>query len=156
MKKNIPVTPSQFVNVLVVSLPETDPATGQVTYKTSFMPEALQILLPDTIINYQLIDPTPTGVVFSDVKISPVNDQMSTPSIGRSGKVVTFSDANTKKITFNVSLQFSDADGKLFLVDPEVKNDPSVNPTRDIEFPAVISRASLMPEVKNDPSVTPV
>lgn len=128
MSQKSPVTPAQFINILVTAIPSVDPISKEITYKTTFMPEAIEVMLPDTIINYQLIDPTPAGVKFSEVTIAPASDQLSQPIIGQSGRILTLSDANTLPLTFNLSLGFKDNDGVKFIVDPEIKNDPRVNP----------------------------
>lgn len=122
-KKNI--TPTSFMNVFVTAIPELDPSTGKTTYKTTFTPEALEVRLPDTVINYQLISPTPDDVKIKKLTIKPDStDQFSNPSISTSGKMATLSDANTIKETFNLTLYFSDKDNVEFFVDPEVTNDP--------------------------------
>lgn len=115
-------TPTQFINVLVTAVPDRD--AGQSTYKTTFRPEVVTVFQPDTVINYQLVDPTPPGVRFASVEITPDSSQMSAPSISRSGKLVTFSDANTKRESLAVTLHFTDHDGVRFAVDPDIKNDP--------------------------------
>ena len=126
---NIPQT--AFLNVQVTAVPEVDPVTKKVKYNTLFNPDSLTITQFDTVINYQLIAPTPTGVTIKKVTFKPENsEQFSEPSISESGKLVTFSDANTKKETFNLTLHFADNDGVEFLVDPEITNEPPVPPMK--------------------------
>ncbi|GAB2843652.1 hypothetical protein GCM10027277_09020 [Pseudoduganella ginsengisoli] len=123
------VPPTSFKNVQVTAIPEIDSVTKKVKYKTSFDPDSLTITEFDTVINYQLISPTPADVTIKKVTFKPVtSNQFSEPSIGDSGKIVTFSDANTAKETFNLTLHFADSDGVEFLVDPEVTNEPPVPP----------------------------
>lgn len=148
MSKKEEVTPTQFINVFVISIPTVDPSSEKVTYKTTFIPEAIRVILPDTVINYQLISPTPVGVVFDSVEISPANDQMSAATISQSGKLVTFSDANTAKATYNITLQFRDTDGIKFKVDPVIGNDPSLNPTAE-----PMTNSTAEPAIGNDPSL---
>jgi hypothetical protein len=115
-------TPTQFINVLVTAIPDRDAAGA--TYKTTFVPEVVTVFQPDTVINYQLVEPTPESVRFASVEIAPDSTQISEPSISRSGKLVTFSDANTKRESLAVTLHFSDRHGARFAVDPDIKNDP--------------------------------
>lgn len=136
---------TQFINVLVTAIPEVD-AQGTVTYKTRFMPEAVTIYLPDTVINYQLIDPTPAGVRFAGASVSPDNEQLSSPAISPSGKLITFSDANTLAETLNLTLRFVDKDLVEFAVDPEIKNDPQPIPPL-----AMATAGDLDPEEPNNP-----
>jgi hypothetical protein len=115
----------QFINIQVIAIPEIDPATKSTKYQTQFIPPFITVTEPDTVINYQLVDPTPTGVGFSGFSVNPDNaHQLSKPSISESKKMVTFSDANTEKITLNITLFFKDSDGIEFNVDPEVVNEP--------------------------------
>lgn len=122
------VTPTTFLNVQVTAIPQIDPITGKTTYQTTFSPEVLAVTQPDTVINYQLIAPTPAGVEFKNVNIKQHVDQLSTPSISLSGKLVTFSDANTSKETISLTFYFSDKDGVKFDVDPDLENIPDPNP----------------------------
>jgi len=125
MSKKNPITPASFANVLVTAMPRIDPGSGKVVYDTTFSPEVLEVRQADTIVNYQLVSPTPEGVCFDYAEVGPIgSDQLSTATIGLSGKVLTFSNANTKKVTLNISLYFRDADGMKFMVDPEIENEP--------------------------------
>ncbi len=136
--------PTAFLNVQVTALPETDPASGKTRYRTRFNPERLVVTEHDTVINYQLVAPTPAGVRFRSVTVKPGReDQLSDPSISESGKLVTFSDANTRTADFHLTLHFTDRDGIEFLVDPEGANEP----------PPDLQPMSLMsdPEVGNEP-----
>lgn len=134
-----------FLNVQVTAIPRLD--AGKVRYDTTFNPPSLTVRDQDTVINYQLIDPTPAGVKFTKMTVKPdQNDQFSAPTISESGKLVTFSDANTEKASFNITLHFKDNDQNVFLIDPEVNNDP----TRGADTPMVM--AYLDPETNNDPT----
>ncbi|WEF34141.1 DP-EP family protein [Pseudoduganella chitinolytica] len=140
-----PVTPTSFMNVLVTALPYVDPVSKKTKYKTTFEPAALKVTEADTVINYQLVSPTPAGVKFKSVTVKPGReDQLSEPSISESGKLVTFSDANTRAANFNLTLHFIDSDKIEFNVDPEIANEP------DPASPAA-REAYLMPEVANEP-----
>lgn len=117
-------TPTPFLNIQVTAIPTKDSA-GKVTYKTTFLPEKVSVTAHDTVLNYQLVAPTPTGVTFKNVNIVPGSQsQLSIPSISQSGKLVTFSDANTVAENFNLTFYFKDSDGIEFQVDPEVDNFP--------------------------------
>lgn len=124
IKENtIPAT--EFFNIQVVALPVSDPKTGKTKYNTSFTPESITITQPDAVINYQLVTPTPAGVKIKEMTSSPDSaHELSIPSIGVSGKLVTFSDANTVKADIHVTLHFIDTDNIEFSEDPEIINDP--------------------------------
>lgn len=118
------VVPTEFQNVQVIAIPSLDSTSGKTKYTTTFSPETLIVKSADTVINYQLISPTPTGVRFKNVVINQHTDQMSNPSISLSGKLVTLSDANTVKETISMTFHFVDNDGVEFNVDPDVLNEP--------------------------------
>lgn len=146
MKSETNSSPTTFLNVEVTAIPKLD-QKGKVTYDTTFNPEKLIVKDPDTVINYQLVDPTPDGVIIKKMTVKPeVNDQFSDPSISKSGRMVTFSDANTTKQKLAVKLHFKDKDNVEFAVDPEVENEP--RPKAE-EMPGNI--AMLEPEVENEP-----
>lgn len=124
---NIPIAPTRFINVLVTALPNID-ADGKVSYITTFSPEAILVSDSDTVINYQLIAPTPADVIFKGMTVVEAHaGQFSEPSISQSGKLLTFSDANTSDETIHVFLKFTDKDKFEFGVDPEVINNPKPN-----------------------------
>lgn len=126
MKQETTTSAPEFDNIQVVAIPYTD-SEGNVKYRTTFNPEIAEVTTFDTVLNYQLVSPTPEGVKFSKVSISPEhNDQLSTPSISISGKMVTLNDANTVKETISITFHFTDKDGIEFQVDPEVDNTPPV------------------------------
>ncbi|WP_154667967.1 hypothetical protein [Pseudoduganella violaceinigra] len=135
-----------FLNVQVTAIPHLD-ANGKVTYATTFTPRSLTVTEPDTVINYQLIDPTPVDVKFKGLSVRPDNSQQfSKPSISESGRLVTFSDANTIAEKFNISIKFTAKDNQEFLVDPEVENDP-----RAMVVAALAADLERDPEPENDP-----
>jgi hypothetical protein len=135
--------PTAFLNVQVTAIPETNAATGKQHYRVEFTPPSLVVTEYDTVINYQLVDPTPKGVTFKSVTVKPGReDQLSDPTISESGKLVTFSDANTRPVNFSLTLHFKDEKGVEFNVDPEISNDPP---------PGAMAQANLMPEIPNDP-----
>jgi len=136
----------EFLNVQVTAIPKID-SKGHITYDTTFTPERLTVTTPDTVINYQLVYPTPADVKFKKLSVVPdQNDQFSAPSISESGKLVTFSDANTAKETFNIKIKFTNKDGQEYLVDPEVDNDPRSMPGESMK-----AMLECDPEPDNDP-----
>lgn len=144
MKANDKPTP--FLNVQVTAIPEKTQAGEKRRYKTTFHPEKLVVTEPDTVINYQLVEPTPPDVQFRKVVIKPGReDQLSEPTISESGKLVTFSNANTRKVTFNLTLHFKDESETEFAVDPEMENQPE---------PTFMLSATLVPEMPNQPEPT--
>ncbi|MRV74749.1 hypothetical protein GJ700_23840 [Duganella sp. FT92W] len=125
MQENTTTEP-EFDNVQVTAIPYVD-ENGKTKYRTTFNPETVTVTTHDAILNYQLVAPTPDGVKFSKVSIKPEHsDQFSEPSISVSGKMVTFSDANTVKESLALTFHFTDSDGVEFLVDPEVDNNPPI------------------------------
>ncbi|HZV64264.1 MAG TPA: hypothetical protein VFG03_05050 [Telluria sp.] len=100
-----------------------DPQTD--TYITKTFPDPITITEPNTIINYQIIQGPGQKLVFIGMsKLPDHQHQFSVPSISVDRTMITFSDANTKKVTFNVDLYVADADGNLFSHDPQVLNEP--------------------------------
>lgn len=97
-----------FQNVQVQVEKQTDPTTGKVSYKvTSTNPHPVVITEADTIINYQLVAPTPDDVVFTGLTLSPESSQFSKPTISADGKNVTLSDVNTKWGNFTTAFEFN-------------------------------------------------
>lgn len=140
--------PTPFINVQVSAIPTQDSATGKITYTVQFNPPSLVVSEFDTVIAYQLVEPTPAGVTFKSVKVKPgLEDQLSDPSISESGKLVTFSDANTRQADFRLTFHFKDDAAHEFSVDPEVVNQPPP----ELEVSAFAKEAMLMPEVQNTP-----
>lgn len=122
--KDLPIPATEFHNVQVTAIPSIDPETGQTNYSTTFNPESITVTTNDAVLNYQLIPPTPNDVQFKDVKFKQKTSQLSEPSISLSGKIVTFSDANTSKEDISITFHFIDKDNNEFFVDPIVENDP--------------------------------
>jgi hypothetical protein len=140
--------PTPFVNVQVTAIPVKDQSTGKTSYNVHFDPASLVVSVFDTVIAYQLVGPTPADVVFKSVKVKPgQEDQLSTPSISESGKLVTFSDANTRQVDFRLTFHFADDAQHEFSVDPEVVNQPPP----ELEAAVFAKEAMLMPEVQNTP-----
>jgi hypothetical protein len=121
------IAPTAFINVLVTRVPHTG-ANGQVSYTTTYAPDLVSVVTPDTVINYQLVPPTPDDIVFVSATVSPAdNTQLSEPVISQSGKMVTFSNANTEKQTFQIAFGYSGGGGGATVnlaTDPEVDNEP--------------------------------
>lgn len=122
MSKLVASTP--FINVSVKVRAGSKPGT----FKVETAPEVLCVKQPDTVINYQIVDSGENNIVFNKknpMTVVPANnDQFSQASASHSGKLLTFSDANTSKMTFNITLNFVDENGVEFAHDPEVDNDP--------------------------------
>jgi hypothetical protein len=110
-----------FINVLVKVRP--DSVAG--TYKVETAPQVPYVTQADTIINYQIYDTGSNDIIFTGMTVKPVpNDQLSAATVSVSGKQLTFSDANTSKMTLNITLNFKDEKGVEFNHDPEVENEP--------------------------------
>ncbi|MBV7534263.1 hypothetical protein KW842_00650 [Duganella sp. sic0402] len=118
MSKIIPSTP--FINVLV-SIRETKPGV----YDVMTAPATPWVTAKDTVINYQIFDSGNRDIVFTGMSVKPAdNNQLSKATISVSGKQLTFSDANTAQMTFNITLHLKDDQGVEFAHDPEVENSP--------------------------------
>jgi len=110
---------TQFINVLV----RVSGKPGEYVVVTA--PETPYVTQRDTVINYQLYDTGGHDIIFTSATFTPPNnDQLSDWTISPSGKVLTFSDANTKKLALGVTLHFADPSGLAFLHDPQVQNVP--------------------------------
>lgn len=118
------IASTQFINVSVKVRPGSTPGT----YKVETAPAVPCIKEPDTVINYQIVDCGENNIVFNKknpMTVVPAsNDQLSPASASVSGKLLTFSDANSSKMTLNITLNFVDENGVEFNHDPEVDNDP--------------------------------
>jgi hypothetical protein len=113
-----------FINVLVSVKPS---AVIPGTYDVVTAPALPVITETDTVISYQIFDSG--NIVFTGASITPeTNHQLSPASISLSGKLLTFSDANTKSMDLNITLKFKDASNpKLeFSHDPQISNRPPV------------------------------
>ena len=118
-----PATTS-FVNILVFVKPDETAPGG---YKVITSPAAPLITEVDTVINYQIFDSDGYNIVFTGMTVSPeINNQLSEESVSVSGKLLTFSDANTEKVDLNITLQFQDKDNPklVFSHDPQIINHP--------------------------------
>ncbi len=117
---------TSFVNILVYVKPST---TTPGTYDVVTAPAAPVITETDTVINYQIFDTDGYNIVFTGMTVTPVvNDQLSPATVSVSGKLLTFSDANTKTMTLNVLLKFKDKNQPEleFEHDPQISNTPPV------------------------------
>ena len=96
-----------FKNIEVTAIPQVDAATGETSIKVTLNPATLTVTEPNTIINYQLVDPTPAELKFTGVTIAPPNDQLSPPAISTDGRNLTLNDVNTVEGDFVVTFEFS-------------------------------------------------
>jgi hypothetical protein len=117
--------PTEFINIQVLAIPSLAPDKKTVHYDVSFVPPYITVKTLDAVINYQLVAPSPSGVKFKNMTVKPHGQQQfSASSISQSGKLITFSDANSVTETLEVTIYFEDADGIRFSIDPQVINDP--------------------------------
>ncbi|MBP1204644.1 hypothetical protein JOD97_002686 [Duganella sp. 1411] len=115
---------TSFVNILVSVKPST---TVPGTYDVLTAPAVPVITETDTIINYQIFDTGGYDIVFTGMAVTPsINDQLSPASVSVSGKLLTFSDANTETMNLNISLKFIDKRKPEleFSHDPQISNRP--------------------------------
>nr|WP_315398837.1 hypothetical protein [uncultured Duganella sp.] len=118
----VSVTP--FINVLVwVKLLEDG-----VSYDVRCEPSTLKVRQKDTVINYQIVHTYGQDIIFSGLDVTPPDlNQISTPSISSSGKLLTVSDANTYDGWLSLYLEFTDKSlGRSFVHDPQVRNEPDL------------------------------
>jgi uncharacterized protein YcfL len=112
-----------FINVMVKVKAGQKPGT----YDVHTAPEMPYVTQQDTVINYQIYDDDNQGIIFTGMTIMTLgNPQLSAASVSISGKQMTFTDANTSKVTISFTLNFKDAAGVEFMHDPQVENDPQV------------------------------
>lgn len=110
-----------FIDIIVTVKHSTIPGK----YDVHTEPPAPIVTETDTVINYHIFDPEGNNIVFSGMSVKPHdNNQLSAPSVSVSGQLLTFSDANTKKMTLDINLKFKDKLGLEFMHDPQVKNEP--------------------------------
>jgi hypothetical protein len=116
------VPPASLQNVLVWVKPK-DGYPGE--YDVTTKPEVPVITAQDTIINYQIVDTDGYPIFFKNMTVKPKhNDQLSEETVSLDRKMLAFFDANTSKMTFNITLHFKDSAGVEFSHDPQVQNDP--------------------------------
>ncbi|QJD92769.1 hypothetical protein HH213_23375 [Duganella dendranthematis] len=116
------VPPASFQNVLV-SVKPREGKPGK--YDVSTVPAVPVITQQDTIINYQIVDTDGQSIVFSGMSVKPKdNNQLSEETLSLDKKMLAFFDANTEKMTLNITLHFQDGEGIEFSHDPQVDNDP--------------------------------
>jgi hypothetical protein len=121
-----PVPPA-FINTIVIAerRPEEDGNTHCRKYRVTCHPPYLVVTEPGTILNFQLITPTPEEIAFRGIeKKKPYpTRQLSDPSISVDGKQMTLSDINSIKEKIEVTLLLKDGDCDVSY-DPQVQNDP--------------------------------
>ncbi|MPQ55469.1 hypothetical protein [Duganella sp. FT27W] len=115
------ITSTQFLNISV----KVKPGAVAGEYKVETAPSIPRITQPDTVINYQIVDTGGVDIVFTGMSVTPEdNNQLSAAIVSVSGKQLTFSDANSEKITLNVTLKFKAENQHEFAHDPQVENEP--------------------------------
>lgn len=98
-------------------------------------PPVQPVYTGDAVLNYQLVHPTPPGIVFvgfDKVKQHSAR-QLSAPSISADGKMMTFSDRHSECEPILITLKFKDNTEILF--DPEVSNDPQPSQGKPVKSP---------------------
>lgn len=120
------VPPTSFQNVLVWVKPVENPAGENKKYNVVTEPPILIVKDQDTLINYQIVDTEGYPIVFTHMTVKPANnDQLSEETVSVDKKMLAFFDANTSKMTLNITLHFKDQNKDIdFSHDPQVENDP--------------------------------
>jgi hypothetical protein len=121
-----PVPPA-FLNMIVIVEPrhKEDGNSKCRKYQVTCHPPYLIVTEPGTIINFQLIAPTPDAIIFLGMhkeKPHPL-PQLSEPSISLDGKQMTVCDANTVPEGIDVTLRLAHHKHEIDF-DPQVQNDP--------------------------------
>lgn len=126
MSKKIDIPPA-FVNVIVIAVRSYDGTgnAGDGLYNITTLPETVAVNRPNTIVNFQLIPPTPDEFVFTGIDRKPSVGvrQLSNASVSLDGKMLTFSDENSDKESVGVTLLFSSGQGSI-MHDPQIQNTP--------------------------------
>ena len=115
---------TSFVNILVSVKPSI---TTPGTYDVVTAPAVPVITETDTVINYQIFATDGYDIIFKGMCVKPeVNNQLSPASVSTSGKLLTFSDANTENMDLNITLKFIDKQKPEleFSHDPQIINHP--------------------------------
>ena len=115
---------TSFVNILVFVKPS---AITPGSYDVVTAPAVPVITETDTVVNYQIFDTDGYDIIFTGMSVIPEsNKQLSTASVSVSGKLLTFSDANTEKMNMNITLKFQDRlkPEIVFSHDPQISNRP--------------------------------
>jgi hypothetical protein len=88
-------------------------------------PDDITVTETNTIVNYQLVSPTPAVIVFTGLDLVDPNPkpQFSTATVSADGKMITLSDLNTITESYDVTLNFAD-DIKKIAFDPQIHNVP--------------------------------
>lgn len=118
------VPPAAFENIQISVKPDPEKPGHYIVVADPVDPTLTQ---NNTILNYQIIDTDGHDIVFAGMKVKPhYNGQLSPATVSVDGKMLTFSDINTVKMTLNINLKFVDHDkgGLEFSHDPQVQNDP--------------------------------
>jgi uncharacterized protein YprB with RNaseH-like and TPR domain len=120
------VAPPSLQNVLVTVTPVENPVEGKKKYHVVTDPVILVVKEQNTLINYQIVDTGGYPIVFTGMSVKPANnDQLSEETVSIDKSMLAFFDANTSKMTLNITLHFKDEKkGAEFSHDPQVENDP--------------------------------
>jgi hypothetical protein len=89
-------------------------------------PKDITVDRENSVVSYQLVS-APEGVVFWGAAITPHGQtQFKSPQITAEGRMMSFDDIDNDMIeaSFNLTLQFTGADGVQFDYDPQIINRP--------------------------------
>ncbi|MDC8757106.1 hypothetical protein [Janthinobacterium fluminis] len=116
-----------FFNTRVTVVPTPDGSGNSVDgqYQVTYLPgESIKVATSSAVINYQLVHPTPADIVFTGMRTdqSDLDPQFSIPTISQDGRMLTFSDSNSRKELIKITLLWRA--GVAIAHDPQVENDP--------------------------------
>lgn len=119
--------PPAFINVLVIVTANADGAGNAANgmYTVTTIPATVVVTRPNTIINYQLIPPTPTGTTFVGMEHKPSNGvrQLSNHTISLDGQMLSAIDLNSDPEEVAVTLLIDTVSGNI-MHDPQIQNTP--------------------------------
>lgn len=113
------------VQVTVVRTPDGGGNAPDGLHNITCDPEDITVTESNTIINYQLVSPTPQNIIFTGLDLVDPNPepQFSTATVSVDGKMITLSDLNSIKESYDVILNIAD-DIKKIAFDPQIHNIP--------------------------------
>ena len=119
-----------MINVLVIIQRVADGSgnAGDGDYEVTCNPPDISVTRTNTLINYQLLSPTPAEIVltgFTTSKPIPIPQLSQPPSISLDGTLMTLCDANTVAEEIHITLGFQDnLHERKLSFDPQVTNVP--------------------------------
>lgn len=111
------------MSVVAIHTPDESGNTPCGMYQVTCNPPEITVTQHNTIINFQLVSPTPDSVTFTGFSVEAPSSvqQLSTPALWLDGKLMVVLDLNTVNETLDVTFNFNDSNTP-FNFDPQVHN----------------------------------